>query len=161
MKNLLTTKLYRKYFLLFTFLLGMIFFEDIRNFYKELVFSENIFVALITIIAGLFGFLIALIPLSMQLLEIKENKTIDRINNNDLNIKSGVFNDYINVIKSSFYLFLYLLLIEFIRLLKLDNYLFLILSPIYIILILNFIEKILSLMKVLKKLIDIYIGDQI
>ena len=49
-----------------------------------LIGTNNISIIIITIVAGVFGFIIAAIPLTIQLLEIKENKIIKKINENKI-----------------------------------------------------------------------------
>jgi len=76
-----------------------------------LVGQNNISIILITIVAGIFGFIIAAIPLTIQLLEIKNNDVIKKINENIL-MKKKIFDNYINTLKSAFVLVLFILLLE-------------------------------------------------
>jgi MFS family permease len=123
---------------------------------SEKIFTSNISIFLITIIAGLFGFIIASIPLTMQLLEIKGNRNIDKINDNT-KMKEKIFNSYIGLIKISFYLFTYILCIEFLKIIPLYSMILILSLIIYIILIFFFLRRLYKLIVLLKNLIDIYI----
>ncbi len=124
---------------------------------KILVGNNNISMYLITLIAGLFGFIIASIPLTIQILEIKNNKNIDRINDNPI-MKKKIFERYISLIKASFYLFLFILFIELSKIVFLPNILVLILLFIvYGVLIFYFLRQLYKLINILKELIYLYI----
>ena len=123
---------------------------------KILIGDNNISMFLITIIAGLFGFIIASIPLTIQLLEIKNNDKIDLINSNSI-MKQKIFDRYIKVIKASFYLFLFILFIELIKIIFLLNMLIIfLLFSIYTYFVFNFIRQLYKLINILKELILIY-----
>ena len=124
---------------------------------KILIGDNNIAMYLITIIAGLFGFIIASIPLTIQLLEIKGNKNIDRINDNPI-MKRKIFERYIKLIKASFSLFSFILIIELSKVIFLPNIIILILLfIIYVVLIFYFLRQLYKLINILKELIYTYI----
>jgi hypothetical protein len=123
---------------------------------KILIGDNNISIFLITIIAGLFGFIIASIPLTMQLLEIKNHDKIDLINSNPI-MKKKIFDRYIKLIQASFYLFLFILFIELSEIIFLPNGLMIILLFCgYTYFIYNFIRQLYKLINILKELILIY-----
>ncbi|MCT7911338.1 hypothetical protein N5912_05830 [Arcobacter lacus] len=131
-------------------------------FINNVLFESNILTFLITLIAGIFGFIIATIPLTIQLLEIKDNKFIKIINEpENINIKNSIFNCYIDMLKFSFYFIIIILSIELFKFILRDysilKYIFFI---IFIIIGYKFLKKIYLLIWTLKELIDIYLGKK-
>jgi len=60
-------KAYNKYIILFFIVFTGVFFEPIISLYKSIVLNVNIVILLVTLIAGLFGFIVAVIPFAIQL----------------------------------------------------------------------------------------------
>lgn len=131
-------------------------------FINNVLFESNILTFLTTLIAGIFGFIIATIPLTIQLLEIKDNKFVKIINKpENINIKNSIFNSYIGMLKFSFYFIIIILSIELFKFILRDysilKYIFFI---IFIIIGYKFLKKIYLLIWTLKELIDIYLGKE-
>lgn len=129
-----------------------------------LIGTNNISIIIITIVAGVFGFIIAAIPLTIQLLEIKENKIIKKINENKI-MKKKIFDNYINTLKSAFFLVIVILLLEiFKNYIQIYIYVEIFIFIFYISLIYKFLNNLYILIGILKELaltyLDIY-NDQI
>jgi len=137
-------------------------FSEIFTFLNNILNSKQIATYILTVIAGLFGFIIAAIPLTIQLLEIKNNKNIDKINENK-SMKTKIFDDYINVIKFSFFLTVMILIIEAssnLNILNKNNYITIIFNAIYIDLIFMFLLSLHKLIQILKEIVLIYIDNK-
>jgi len=84
---------------------------------------------LVTLIAGIFGFIIASIPFTIQLLEIKNNENIAILNRNKV-MRRKLFNKYFDVLKSSFWLFVFILILNLLKI-AYDNKMYIDLNCIY------------------------------
>lgn len=128
------------------------------NILSNILFSDiNIF--FITLIAGIFGFIIAAIPFTIQLLEIKSNEKIQKINENKI-MRKKLFDKYSEILFNAFYLFIFLLLLEIIK--QISKKCFLInvfLIFIYIYLAYKFLKNLFKLIIILKNLINLYLKE--
>ena len=123
----------------FKFILSFIFpiilyFIDFRII-ESIIKNQNISYFLITLIAGLFGFIIAIIPFTIQILSIdKDSDFIQELKKSNL-IKS-LFKRLIDLLKNMFKLFIYLLFLEvLVRDTEIMNkylYLFLLIFQVYL-----------------------------
>jgi len=133
---------------------------------EKILLSDSISMYLITIIAGLFGFIIASIPLTIQLLELKGNDNINKINKNPI-MKKKIFERYIKLIKASFYLFIFILYVELLKIITFsetiiipENIIVLIVFIFYLFFIYKFLCNLYKLINVLKLLISIYLNTE-
>lgn len=60
-------KVFNKYLIFFLVICISLLSEQIFNIYKNIVLNVNIIILLVTLIAGLFGFMVAVIPFAIQL----------------------------------------------------------------------------------------------
>jgi len=132
--------------------------NNINFFLEKFLFgNSNIDVFLVTLIAGIFGFIIASIPFTIQLLEIKNNENINILNKNKI-MKKKLFDKYFNVLKSSFWLFIFILFLSLIKVIYTKNmYINISLLFIYTILIYKFLRELYRLIRVLYNLVLIYL----
>ena len=126
------------------------------NILSNILFSDiNIF--FITLIAGIFGFIIAAIPFTIQLLEIKSNEKIQKINENKF-MRKKLFDKYFEILFNAFYLFIFLLLLEIIKQIYQKCFLMnVFLIFIYIYLANKFLINLFKLIIILKNLINLYL----
>jgi len=108
-----------KYIFLFLIVLIGLFFPKIFNFYENIIFNNNIIALFISLISGLFGFTVAVIPFAIQLFnQDNTNKKNDFLNKLmqkdkfDFFVKP-MFNRFIKLLNIMFYLFLYVILLSF------------------------------------------------
>ena len=106
-------KAYNKYFILFLIVSLGLFFEPIISLYKSIVLNVNIVVLLVTLIAGLFGFIVAVIPFAIQLFnQDNANQKNDFLNKLMKKDKFNffvkpMFNRFIKMLYIMFFLFIY------------------------------------------------------
>lgn len=112
-------KVFTKYIFLFLIVLVGLFFPIIFNFYKNIIFDNNIIALFISLISGLFGFTVAVIPFAIQLFNQdntnKKNEFLNKLMRKDkfdFFIKP-MFNRFIKMLYIMFYLFLYVILLSF------------------------------------------------
>ncbi len=108
-----------KYIFIFLIVLIGLFFPKIFNFYENIIFNNNIIALFISLISGLFGFTVAVIPFAIQLFnQDNTNKKNDFLNKLmqkdkfDFFVKP-MFNRFIKLLNIMFYLFLYVILLSF------------------------------------------------
>lgn len=119
--------------------------------------TNNISVLIITIVAGIFGFIIAAIPLTIQLLEIKDNDVIKKINENKL-MKKKIFDNYINTLKSAFTVIIFLVLLEIFKVNIFQNILIeVFIFVVYIIFVYIFFRSLYKLIGILNELVLTYL----
>lgn len=105
-------KAYNRYIILFFFVLIGLFFEEIISLYISIVLNVNIVILLVTLIAGLFGFIVAVIPFAIQLF----NQDNTNHKNDFLNklMKKDKFNFFVKPMFNRFIKMLYIMLFLFI-----------------------------------------------
>lgn len=119
--------------------------------------TNNISVLIITIVAGIFGFIIAAIPLTIQLFEIKDNDVIKKINENKL-MKKKFFDNYINTLKSAFAVIIFLVLLEIFKVNIFQNILIeVFIFVVYIIFVYIFFRSLYKLIGILNELVLTYL----
>jgi len=129
--------------------------------------NSNINTFIITIIAGIFGFIIASIPITIQIMETKNNENIDRINSNQI-VRKGIFNNYFDVLESAFLLSTFLILLNIIYLPFIINILsefnIIVIVVIKLIILISygllsyyFFRNLYKLIGILRNLVDIYL----
>lgn len=108
-----------------------VLFEHIINLYKDIIFDINITILLITPLAGLFGFMVVVIPFAIQLFNQdnvdKKNDFLNKLMT-DEKIKFFVkpmFNRFIKMLYIMFCLFIYLYLLNIIEKINLSKITFL------------------------------------
>jgi hypothetical protein len=120
--------------------------------------TNNISIMIITVVAGIFGFIIAAIPLTIQLLEIKDNYVIQKINENKF-MKKKIFYNYIDTLKSAFYVIVFFLLIEIFKENICQNiFLEIVCFILYILFAYSFLKNLYRLISILKELIFTYMS---
>lgn len=103
-------------FFIIVFIFG-IFFEQITVLYKNILFNTNTTILLVTLIAGLFGFMVAVIPFAIQLFNQDNTKNKnDFLNRLMTNEKFNffvkpMFNRFIRMLYIMFCLFAYAILL--------------------------------------------------
>lgn len=108
-----------------------ILFEPIMGFYKNIIFDRGISTLIITLLSGLFGFMIAVIPFAIQLFNQDNiNKNNDFLNKlmTDEKFKffiKPMFNRFIKILYIIFYLFIYLYSLNIIEKINLSKITFL------------------------------------
>lgn len=163
-----------KYFGLFLVTFIALFNNTIFNIYKNIIFSENIVILLVTLIAGLFGFIIAVIPFAIQLFnQDNTNKKNDFLNKLMKKEKfeffvKPMFNRFIKMLKLMFYLFTYTFFINLIQTvdninieilhnkiltIPIQTYFLLFLFYIYILLIIDFFIMLRNIIRDLETLV--------
>ncbi len=116
-----------KYLGLFLITFIALFNNAIFNIYKNIIFSENIVILLVTLIAGLFGFTIAVIPFAIQLFNQdntnEKNKFLNKLMKKDKFdfFVKPMFNRFIKMLKLMFYLFAYTFFINIIQMIDSEN----------------------------------------
>lgn len=155
--------------------------HDILIAYKQIVLNSNIIILLATLIAGLFGFIVAVIPFSIQLLNQdnveKKNKFLNKLMNKekfDFFIKP-MLNRFIKALRIMLYLFIYIFIIHILQIININkiNYLnsiyfgfsvkyysLLIVFYIYLILTLNFFIMLRSIIRDLESLVFTFIQSK-
>ncbi len=105
-------KAYNKYIILFFIVFTGVFFEPIISLYKSIVLNVNIVILLVTLIAGLFGFIVAVIPFAIQLF----NQDNTNHKNDFLNklMKKDKFDFFVKPMFNRFIKMLYIMLFLFI-----------------------------------------------
>lgn len=110
-----------KYLILLIIIFIGLFIEQIFNFYKTIVFDGNIITLLVSLISGLFGFTVAVIPFAIQLFnQDNTNKKNDFLNKLmkkdkfDFFIKP-MFNRFIKMLYIMFILFIYYFILNLIQ----------------------------------------------
>ena len=112
-------KAFSKYIFLFLIVLMGLFFPQIFNFYKNIIFDNNIIALFISLISGLFGFTVAVIPFAIQLFNQdntnKKNEFLNKLMQKDKFdfFVKPMFNRFIKMLYIMFYLFLYVILLSF------------------------------------------------
>jgi hypothetical protein len=151
-----------------------LFNYSLLNIYKDIVFSENIVILLVTLIAGLFGFIIAVIPFAIQLFNQdntnKKNEFLNKLMKKekfDFFVKP-MFNRFVKMLKLMFYLFTYTFFINLIQTIDSENinflhneilkvpiktYLLLIVFYIYTLLIIEFFIMLKNIIRDLETLV--------
>jgi len=163
-----------KYFGLFLITFIGLFNNPIFNIYKNITFSENIVILLVTLIAGLFGFIIAVIPFAIQLFNQdnanKKNEFLNKLMKKEkFNFfVKPMFYRFIKILKLMFYLFSYIFFINLIQTVNTTNieflhnqiltipiktYLLLVLFYIYILLIVDFFIMLKNIIRDLETLV--------
>lgn len=140
--------------------------------YLTIVKNTNNVSLIISLISGLFGFVIAVIPLAIQLLSIKNNKFVETLlmqENIDSLIKP-LFNRFIGILKSMFYLFIFLIVLSSLQIIKIKisffdieffdisikKYLALIILYIYLVLLFDFLLRLKNIIRDLSSLKNIF-----
>lgn len=111
-----------KHIILFIFIfMSSLFFEEAIRIYKNILFNTNITMLIVTLIAGLFGFMVAVIPFAIQLFnqdnEKKENNFLNKLMKKDkfdFFIKP-MFNRFIKMLYIMFILFIYYFILNLIQ----------------------------------------------
>jgi len=106
-------KVLSRYLVLFIIIFLGLFSEQLLNIYKNIIINVNISILLITLISGLFGFIVAVIPFAIQLFNqdntSKKNDFLNKLMQKDkfnFFIKP-MFNRFIKTLYIMFSLFLY------------------------------------------------------
>ncbi len=123
--------------------------------------NSNIDVFIVTLIAGIFGFIIAAIPFTIQVLEIKNNDNIKLVNKNKT-MKEKLFQKYFDVLKNAFWLFLFLLFLRLLFILNLKSIFWLNLVLICGFIYLNylFFRNLYRLIIILQELVKLYLNSK-
>lgn len=123
-------KAYNKYIILFFIVLIGLFFEQITSLYKSIVLNVNIVILLVTLIAGLFGFIVAVIPFAIQLFnQDNTNHKNDFLNKLmkkdkfDFFVKP-MFNRFIKMLYIMLFLFIYAFFLNVLQTVNLKNFTF-------------------------------------
>lgn len=141
--------------------------------YLIILKNANNISLIISLLSGLFGFVIALIPLAIQLLSIKNNKFVETLlekENIDSLIKP-LFNRFIGILKSMFILFIFLIVLSSLQTIKIKiscldieffdisvkKYLALILFYSYLILLSDFLLRLKNIIRDLNSLKNIFL----
>lgn len=111
-----------KHIILFIFIfMSSLFFDEAIKIYKNILFNTNITMLIVTLIAGLFGFMVAVIPFAIQLFnqdnEKKENNFLNKLMKKDkfdFFIKP-MFNRFIKMLYLMFILFIYYFILNLIQ----------------------------------------------
>lgn len=120
--------------------------------------TNNISIIIITVVAGIFGFIIAAIPLTIQLLEIQNNKVIEKINENKF-MKKKIFDNYIDTLKSAFYIIIFLLIVEVFKKNISQNIMIeLVAFFLYVFFVFVFFKNLYKLIGILKELVLTYLN---
>lgn len=123
-------KAYNKYILLFFIVFTGLFFEETINLYKSIVLSVNIVVLLVTLIAGLFGFIVAVIPFAIQLFnQDNANHKNDFLNKLMKKDKFNffvkpMFNRFIKMLHIMLFLFMYAFFLNILQTINFKNFSF-------------------------------------
>lgn len=154
---------------------------DILDIYKQLILNSNMVILLATLIAGLFGFIIAVIPFAIQLFNQdnlnKKNKFLNNLMSKDKFsfFVKPMFYRFIKMLKIMFYLFLYIFIIHIIQIIDINNisfldneffnitvktYAILTIFYFYIILIVNFFIMLKNIIRDLESLIFDFIQSK-
>ena len=100
-----------KYFGLFVIIFIALFNNNLLNIYKDIVFNANIVILLETLIAGLFGFIIVVIPFVIQLFNQdninKKNEFLNKL------MKKDKFEFFVKPMFNRFIKMLYIMLLLF------------------------------------------------
>ncbi len=110
-----------KYIIIFVLVVAGLFFDTVINIYKDIILNTNIVVLLVTLIAGLFGFIVAVIPFAIQLFNQdnsdKKNSFLNKLMTKkkfDFFVKP-MFNRFIKMLYVMFILFLYTFLLNILQ----------------------------------------------
>ena len=138
-------------------------FEKINSYLYILLYAKdnNLNVYLITLIAGIFGFIIAAIPFTIQVLEIKNNENIALLNRNVV-MRKKIFDNYFSVLKSSFWLFIIVILLEFFKMYDITKNIIInfVVISFYIFFVYKFLSELYKLVKILRELVLLYLNDK-
>lgn len=122
--------LYKNIGLFIIVLIGL-FSEQLFNIYKNIIFNTNITILLVTIIAGLFGFIVAVIPFAIQLFNQDNLNKRNRFLNKLMTKKKfgffvkPMFNRFIKMLNIMFMLFIYTFLLNILQTIDFKNTTFL------------------------------------
>ena len=135
--------------------------DKLYDLYLKLFIEQsNIDTYIITLIAGIFGFIIAAIPFTIQVLEVKNNNNIDKINMNQY-MRRKIFDQYFNVLKSAIWLFLFIIFFVLFKQMNLHNcYISCIVVLVYITLFFLFMKNLFRLIKILRELVMLYLNSK-
>ena len=120
-------KVLSKYLGLFIIIFLGLFSEQILNIYKSIILNVNITILLITLIAGLFGFIVAVIPFAIQLFnQDNTNKKNDFLNKLMKEEKFNffvkpMFNRFIKILYIMFSLFLFIFFLNILQAIDLKS----------------------------------------
>ena len=144
-------------------------FDIFYNSCKSLLFNKDLLVLFSTLMAGLFGFVIAIIPLAIHIFS-QNTDFINKLTEQDsLNFYiKPLFNRFISFLKNMFYLFIFMLFVLFIKDIipfESDKHtemkmLVIALCFIYILLIKEFLYNIHIIIKYLQILIQIFLKSK-
>lgn len=162
------------YIIVFVIIVAGSFSNSVIGFYKSIIFDDNIIVLLIALIAGLFGFIVAVIPFAIQLFN-QDNIAKNNIFLNKLMTKDKfnffikpMFNRFIKILYIMLSLFVYIFFLIILQKIPLSKILFIhkdffyisiyqlfimILFYLYIILIFNFLSTLRNVIRDLQTLI--------
>lgn len=105
-------KVFSKYLIFFLVIFVGLLSEQVLTTYKSIVLNVNIVILLVTLIAGLFGFIVAVIPFAIQLFnQDNTNKKNDFLNKL---MKKDKFNFFVKPMFNRFIKMLYIMLFLFI-----------------------------------------------
>lgn len=106
-------KAWIKFFLLFIIIFTGLIVEQIFNFYKSIIFDSNTITLFVSLISGLFGFTVAVIPFAIQLFNQdnanKRNEFLNKLMKKDKfdYFVKPMFNRFIQMLYIMLYLFGY------------------------------------------------------
>jgi len=141
--------------------------------YKEILLNTNLVVLFATLMAGLFGFVIAVIPFAIQLFnqDYKNNKFFDEFNN----FVIPLLRRFTKILNIMLYFFIFISLLHLVQTIdikplkflekkyysiELKEYLFLSIFYIYIIFIVKFFNALKNIIMDLDTMISIFIKEK-
>lgn len=169
--------------IIFILIFSALFNFTLLKIYEDIVLNSNIIILLATLIAGLFGFIIAVIPFSIQLLNQdnkqgnEKNSFLNKLMDNDkfnFYVKP-MLNRFIKALRIMFYLFIYIFFIHIVQIINikeitflqveyfnntLSTYLLLCIFYVYIILIINFFIVLKNIIRDLESLVFDFIKSK-
>jgi len=162
-----------KYLFLFFFISLALIDKNIMAFYKGILLNTNLVVLFVTLIAGLFGFVIAVIPFAIQLFnqDYKNNKFRDEFDT----FVIPLLRRFTKILYIMLYFFIFMSFLHLIQTIniepikflekkyfaiKLKEYTFLSIFYIYIIFIIKFFNALKNIIMDLDTMISIFIREK-
>jgi len=160
-----------KYIILYFLIVCLQFvYTDLCKIFNNIIYIENISNYIISVVSGLFGFIIAAIPLTFQLLvptrktAIMDEKTpIERLAMNEP-MQKKIFAEYIKILYACLTVVVAVLVLEVFKgggATDFDGRVLIVISSAYFILFLYFLVRLFELVKLLSGLIKLYFNSKI
>lgn len=162
-----------KYLLLFLFISIALIDKNLMIIYKEIILNTNLVVLFATLMAGLFGFVIAVIPFAIQLFnqDYKNNKFRDEFDS----FVVPLLRRFTKILNTMLYFFIFILLLHLIQTItieplkflekkyfsiELKEYIFLAIFYIYVVFIMKFFNALKNIIIDLDTMISIFIKEK-